>query len=86
MADTKGDVVAYPKVVTSLPFQDSDNSFFYNDDYVVRCAGDYNDTGGGKVWSGPPPLHNWPAVPEYPAINALLRIYHVVGQMKSSLK
>ena len=49
VADEKGDTVAYPKVVTSLPFADTDNTYFFNDDYQVRCDGDYNDSGGGKV-------------------------------------
>lgn len=47
--DHKGDTAAYPKVVLRLPFVDTDNTYFYNDDYQIRCQGDYNDTGSGKV-------------------------------------
>lgn len=49
VADAKGDSVLYPKVVLALPFTDSDNTYFFNDDYQVRCDGDFNDSGGGRV-------------------------------------
>ena len=49
VSDSKGDVLAYPKAALSLPFSDSGNTFFFNDDYHVACQGDYYDTQGGKV-------------------------------------
>ena len=49
ISDAKGDELSYPKAVLSLPFSDSDDTFFYLDDYHVNCAGDYVDAGGGKV-------------------------------------
>ncbi len=47
--DNKGDVLEYPKVVTGLPFWDSANTYFFNDDYTLNCPGDYTDQSGGKV-------------------------------------
>ena len=52
VSDAKGDVLSYPKAVLSLPFTDTDDTFFYLDDYHVNCAGDYVDAGGGKVRCG----------------------------------
>lgn len=49
MIDKKGDTLEYPKVVHALPFWDSANTYFFNDDYTVSCPGDYIDQGGGKV-------------------------------------
>lgn len=47
--DKKGDTLEYPKVVQTLPFWDSANTYFFNDDYTLNCAGEYTDQGGGKV-------------------------------------
>lgn len=49
VSDTKGDVLAYPKAILSLPFLDSGNTFYFEDDYHVDCQGDYYDAHGGKV-------------------------------------
>ncbi len=49
MIDKKGDTLEYPKVVRALPFWDSANTYFFNDDYTISCPGDYADQGGGKV-------------------------------------
>ncbi|BDA45353.1 probable extracellular serine proteinase at N-terminal half [Coccomyxa sp. Obi] len=46
--DKKGDTLEYPKVVHALPFWDSANTYFFNDDYTVNCPGEYIDQGGGK--------------------------------------
>ena len=47
--DTKGDTLEYPKVIQSLPFWDTANTYFFNDDYTVTCNGQYTDQSGGKV-------------------------------------
>lgn len=49
VVDRKGDTLEYPKVVRALPFWDSANTYFFNDDYTLNCPGDYTDQGGGKV-------------------------------------
>lgn len=54
--DKKGDTLEYPKVVPALPFWDSANTYFFNDDYTVSCPGEYIDQGGGKV---PAPDHHF---------------------------
>lgn len=36
-------------MVQTLPFWDSANTYFFNDDYTLNCAGEYTDQGGGKV-------------------------------------
>lgn len=47
--DNKGDTLEYPKVIRSLPFWDTANTYFFNDDYTVNCNGQYSDQSGGKV-------------------------------------
>jgi hypothetical protein len=47
--DEKGDTLEYPKVITSTPFWDSANTYFFNDDYTVSCGGQYTDQSGGKA-------------------------------------
>ena len=59
VSDSKGDVLAYPKAVLSLPFSDSGNTFYFDDDYHVDCQGDFYDTHGGKVGHG---LAAWSAM------------------------
>ena len=54
MKDEKGDTLEYPKVVRSLPFWDTANTYFFNDDYTVNCVEDV-DQGGGKVSPNPKP-------------------------------
>lgn len=49
MKDNKGDTLEYPKVIQSLPFWDTANTYFFNDDYTVTCNGQYTDQSGGKV-------------------------------------
>lgn len=49
--DRKGDTLAYPKVIRELPFKDADNTYFYEDDYLGSCDGQYADTGGSQVRS-----------------------------------
>eukprot|EP00884_Botryococcus_braunii_P012476 jgi/Botrbrau1/21229/Bobra.39_2s0028.1 len=44
--DEKGDSLAYPKVITALPFTDKGNTYFFEDDYQAGCDGPYVDTGG----------------------------------------
>ncbi|CAK0782475.1 hypothetical protein CVIRNUC_005706 [Coccomyxa viridis] len=46
--DNKGDTLEYPKVIQSLPFWDTANTYFFNDDYTVTCNGQYTDQSGGK--------------------------------------
>jgi len=45
----KGDTLEYPKVIQSLPFWDTANTYFFNDDYTVNCNGQYTDQSGGKA-------------------------------------
>ena len=47
--DNKGDTLEYPKIIQSLPFWDTANTYFFNDDYTVTCNGQYTDQSGGKV-------------------------------------
>ena len=47
--DMKGDTLEYPKVIQSLPFWDTANTYFFNDDYTVNCNGQYTDQSGGKA-------------------------------------
>jgi hypothetical protein len=47
--DNKGDTLEYPKVVQSLPFWDTANTYFFDDDYLVNCNGEFTDQSGGKV-------------------------------------
>lgn len=47
--DNKGDTLEYPKVVQSLPFWDKANTYFFDDDYLVNCNGEFSDQSGGKV-------------------------------------
>ena len=47
--DSKGDTLEYPKVIQSLPFWDTANTYFFNDDYTVTCNGQATDQSGGKV-------------------------------------
>ena len=49
MKDDKGDTLEYPKVIQSLPFWDTANTYFFDDNYNLNCNGQYNDQGGGKV-------------------------------------
>lgn len=49
MEDRKGDRLEYPKAVLALPFSDTGNTYFANDDYNVNCSGNFPDNGGGKV-------------------------------------
>ena len=36
--DRRGDTISYPKVIRKLPFVDSGNTYFYEDDYAANCA------------------------------------------------
>jgi hypothetical protein len=47
--DLKGDLLEYPKVVRGLPFWDSANTYFFDNDYAVACPAGYADEAGGKV-------------------------------------
>lgn len=38
VSDSKGDVLSYPKVITSLPFTDEDDSMRYRSDYAMTCG------------------------------------------------
>ena len=50
VSDSKGDTVEYPKAVTSVPFTDQGNTYFFNDDYQLACGtADQNRTAGSKV-------------------------------------
>lgn len=49
--DNKGDTLEYPKVIQTLPFWDTANTYFFNDDYTVSCGGQFTDQTGGKVGS-----------------------------------
>ena len=47
--DRRGDTVTYPKVIRKLPFTDSGNTYFYEDDYAANCA---NAPGGAQGGGG----------------------------------
>ena len=46
--DRRGDTAAYPKVIRKLPFADSGNTYFYEDDYAANCG----DAPGGPQGGG----------------------------------
>jgi len=55
--DRRGDTVSYPKVIRKLPFSDSGNTYFYEDDYAANCnnapggaqaGGEVEGSGGGN--------------------------------------
>ena len=52
--DYKGDTLEYPKVVASLPFWDSADTYFFDNDYGVSCPAGYTDVAGGKARAAPP--------------------------------
>ena len=36
--DTKGDNFTYPKVVSSIPFTDAGNTYFFDDTFNLSCG------------------------------------------------
>ena len=46
--DKKGDILAYPKVVGSLPFTDTGITYFFSDTYALACGGS-DGLGSGRV-------------------------------------
>ena len=51
--DRRGDTVSYPKVIRKLPFTDSGNTYFYEDDYAANCNNAPGGAqGGGEVEGG----------------------------------
>ncbi|GAB4815994.1 hypothetical protein N2152v2_003040 [Parachlorella kessleri] len=49
VADTKGDVLSYPKVIASLPFTDTDSTSDYQNDYVLACSSSTFSTSAGAA-------------------------------------
>ena len=57
ITDQKGDTLAYPKVLRTLPFEEVGSTSGAADDYHVTCGEGDEDSGGGRVRAPPPNTH-----------------------------
>ena len=48
VTDSKGDTVAYPKAILSLPFTDQGNTYFFTDNYDYVCGSENSTASGGS--------------------------------------
>lgn len=51
VADTKGDLLSYPKTILQLPFLDDDSTANYRNDYMLACG--EGMAGASKVCTAP---------------------------------